>query len=89
MREPVQRVQLPDGIVYKCKSLYWCVCVCVCAVSYTHLDVYKRQDLSYGNQTTASIHSRIQKIILVLNPLTMFVPCDNHSLNLVRVQQLM
>ena len=20
-----------------------CVCVCVCAVSYTHLDVYKRQ----------------------------------------------
>ena len=23
-----------------------CVCVCVCAVSYTHLDVYKRQE--YG-----------------------------------------
>ena len=22
-----------------------CVCVCVCAVSYTHLDVYKRQRL--------------------------------------------
>ena len=22
-----------------------CVCVCVCAVSYTHLDVYKRQTL--------------------------------------------
>ena len=22
-----------------------CVCVCVCAVSYTHLDVYKRQFL--------------------------------------------
>ena len=21
-----------------------CVCVCVCAVSYTHLDVYKRQE---------------------------------------------
>ena len=21
------------------------LCVCVCAVSYTHLDVYKRQDL--------------------------------------------
>ena len=23
-----------------------CVCVCVCAVSYTHLDVYKRQRIS-------------------------------------------
>ena len=22
-----------------------CVCVCVCAVSYTHLDVYKRQGI--------------------------------------------
>ena len=24
-----------------------CVCVCVCAVSYTHLDVYKRQYVEY------------------------------------------
>ena len=25
-----------------------CVCVCVCAVSYTHLDVYKRQDVPHS-----------------------------------------
>ena len=28
---------------YKCGLKCVCVCVCVCAVSYTHLDVYKRQ----------------------------------------------
>ena len=27
----------------ECCLEYRCVCVCVCAVSYTHLDVYKRQ----------------------------------------------
>ena len=29
-----------------------CVCVCVCAVSYTHLDVYKRQALTPGDNVT-------------------------------------
>ena len=27
-----------------------CVCVCVCAVSYTHLDVYKRQVVECANE---------------------------------------
>ena len=28
-----------------CVCVCVCVCMCVCAVSYTHLDVYKRQPL--------------------------------------------
>ena len=28
-------------MTFSCECV--CVCVCVCAVSYTHLDVYKRQ----------------------------------------------
>ena len=37
------------GISMWCVSL--CVCVCVCAVSYTHLDVYKRQFQLFLQQT--------------------------------------
>ena len=32
---------LKVSVLYVC--IFVCVCVCVCAVSYTHLDVYKRQ----------------------------------------------
>ena len=35
--------------------------------------------------TVADIHSGVQKGMLDLNPLAVFVPCDNHSLNLVGV----
>ena len=31
------------------KCVCVCVCVCVCAVSYTHLDVYKRQGFGSPN----------------------------------------
>jgi hypothetical protein len=35
---------------------------------------------SYDNQAgMAVIHSGVQKRILVLNPLAVFVPCNNHS----------
>jgi hypothetical protein len=41
---------------------------------------------SYDNQATmAGVHSGVQKRILDLNPLAVFVPCNNHSLNLVGV----
>ena len=44
------------------------------------------RDRSYDNQSTvAGIHSGVQKRILDFNPLSLFVPCDNHSLNLVGV----
>jgi hypothetical protein len=43
-------------------------------------------DKSYDNQATmASVHYRVQKRILVLNPFAVFVPCNNHSLSLVGV----
>ena len=34
-----------------------CVCECVCAVSYTHLDVYKRQDLAVVQEHLSQLHS--------------------------------
>jgi hypothetical protein len=41
---------------------------------------------SYDNQATmAGVHSGVQKRILDLNPLAVFVPCNNHSLSLVGV----
>ena len=40
---PIDYVLHADDL--KCVYFFMCVCVCVCvcAVSYTHLDVYKRQ----------------------------------------------
>ena len=32
-----------------CVCVCVCMCVCVCAVSYTHLDVYKRQVRESGS----------------------------------------
>jgi hypothetical protein len=41
---------------------------------------------SYDTQTTmAGVHSDVQKRISDLNPLAVFVPCNNHSVNLVGV----
>jgi hypothetical protein len=41
---------------------------------------------SYGNHTAmGGVHSGVQKRILDLNPLAVFVPCNNHSLHLVGV----
>jgi hypothetical protein len=38
------------------------------------------------NQATmAGVHSGVQKRILDVNSLAVFVPCNNHSLNLVGV----
>jgi hypothetical protein len=41
---------------------------------------------SCDNQATmAGVHSGVRKRILDLNPLAVFVPCNNHPLNLVGV----
>jgi hypothetical protein len=34
----------------------------------------------------AGVHSGVQKLTSDLNPLALFIPCNNHSLSLVRVQ---
>lgn len=50
------------------------------------LDLKDCRGQSFDNQATmAGIHTGVQKRILELNPLAIFVPCDNHSLNLVGV----
>lgn len=50
------------------------------------LDLYNCRGQSYDNQATmAGVHSGVQQRILDRNPLAVFVPCNNHSLNLVGV----
>lgn len=50
------------------------------------LNLHNCRGQSYDNQATmAGVHSGVQKRILDLYPFAAFVPCDNHSLNLVGV----
>ena len=65
-------------VMEACVRLYCvcvCVCVCVCAVSYTHLDVYKRQSVLYHsalftsrstlrmNELYINIHSAVRPFV--------------------------
>ena len=44
-----------------------CVCVCVCAVSYTHLDVYKRQTLYRSGVIHGGAYFTYHSIVIRFN----------------------